>query len=219
MLIAVVEDNEGLANAISNVLTDNGHGVDVIHNGQEADQFLKRESVNLVILDLGLPGVEGLEILSNMRSRGDLTPVIILTAQSETKDAITGLNAGADDYLGKPFEIAELVARGAAMLRRSVKFEASEKIGEIDFARESRSLSVNDKPLDLPRKELAVFECLVNSKGRLVSKEALLSYVYGSGADGSAAAIEVYVSRLRSRVGPHGVSIKAARGVGYRLEC
>ncbi len=219
MLIAVVEDNEGLANAISDVLTDSGHGVDVIHDGHEADQFLRRESVNLVILDLGLPGMEGMEVLSNMRSRGDLTPVIILTAKSEASDAIAGLNAGADDYVGKPVEIAELVARVAAMLRRSVKFKDSEQIGKIEFERESRSLSVEGKPIDLPLKEFAVFECLVNSKGRLVSKDALLSYVYGSGADVSATAIEVYVSRLRSRLGQYGVSIKAARGIGYRLEC
>ncbi|WP_424975429.1 winged helix-turn-helix domain-containing protein [Dinoroseobacter sp. S124A] len=105
------------------------------------------------------------------------------------------------------------------MLRRSVKFTETERFGAIDFERESRSLSVAGTPLDLPRKELAVFECLANSKGRLVSKEALLSFVYGSGADVSASAIEVYVSRLRSRIGPHGVSIKAARGIGYRLEC
>ena len=219
MLIAVVEDNEGLAQAISDVLTDDGHGVDLIYDGHDADQFLKRESVNLVILDLGLPGVAGLEILSRMRSRGDSTPVIVLTAQSDTKDAIAGLNAGADDYIGKPVEIAELVARVGAMLRRSVKFTLAERIGDIDFERESRSLSVSGKPLDLPRKELAVFECLANSKGRLVSKEALLSFVYGSGADVSASAIEVYVSRLRNRIRAHGVSIKAARGVGYRLEC
>lgn len=219
MLIAVVEDNEGLAQAIADVLTDGGHGVDVIHNGHDADQFLSREDVNLVILGLGLPGIAGLEVLTRMRARGDSTPVIILTAQSDTKDAIAGLNAGADDYIGKPVEIAELVARVAAMLRRSVKFTETERFGAIDFERESRSLSVAGRPLDLPRKELAVFECLANSKGRLVSKEALLSFVYGSGADVSASAIEVYVSRLRSRIGPHGVSIKAARGIGYRLEC
>jgi len=146
MLIAVVEDNEGLANAISTVLTDAGHGVDVIHNGQEADEFLRHESVNLVILDLGLPGMEGLEVLSRMRSRGDLTPVIVLTAKKDPKDAIAGLNAGADDYVGKPVVIAELVARVAAMLRRSVKFQDSERIGEIDFERESRSLSVQGVP-------------------------------------------------------------------------
>lgn len=219
MLIAVVEDNEGLAQAISDVLTDSGHGVDVIHNGHDADQFLRTEKVNLVILDLGLPGIGGLEVLSRIRSRGDSTPVIILTAQSDSKDAIAGLNAGADDYIGKPVEIAELVARVGAMLRRSIKFTDRERIGEIEFVRESRSLSVAGTPLDLPRKELAVFECLANNKGRLVSKETLLSFVYGSGADVSASAIEVYVSRLRSRVGPYGVSIKAARGIGYRLEC
>ena len=219
MHIAVIEDNSGLAQAVSDVLKDHGHAVDVIHNGYDADEYLKAEAVNLVILDLGLPGVSGMEILRRMRGRGDSTPVIVLTAQSRTDDAVLGLNAGADDFIGKPFDTAELIARINAMLRRSIKFSEVEKVGNIDYARESRSLSVDGTPLDIPRKELTVFECLVSSKGRLVSKEALLTYVYGSGADKSGAAIEVYVSRLRRRLGPHGVTIKAARGIGYRLEC
>ncbi len=219
MLIAIVEDNRGLANAINDVLVDAGHGVDMFHNGDDADQYLESEEVNLVILDLGLPGMSGLELLKRMRARGDKTPVLVLTARKETKDTIDGLNAGADDYVGKPFEMDELVARVGALLRRSEKFVDVEQIGSIEFDRGSRSLNASGHPLDLPRKELAVFECLANSRGRLVSKEALLSFVYGSGSDVSETAIEVYVSRLRRRLEPHGVLIKAARGIGYRLEC
>ena len=219
MLIAIIEDNRGLAEAISDVLVDAGHGVDVFYNGYDADQYLAAEQVNLVILDLGLPGMAGMEILTRMRSRGDETPVLVLTARKETEYTIAGLNAGADDYVGKPFEMEELVARVGALLRRSDKFVDTEKFGEVEFERSSRSLSASGKPLDLPRKEVAVFECLACSKGRLVSKEALLNFVYGTGSDVSETAIEVYVSRLRRRLERHGVLIKAARGIGYRLEC
>ena len=219
MLIAIIEDNHGLAEAISDVLVDAGHGVDVFHNGYDADQYLGAEKINLVILDLGLPGMTGTELLTRMRARGDETPVLVLTARKDTKDTIAGLNAGADDYVSKPFEMDELVARVGALLRRSDKYVETEKFGEVEFERSSRSLNASGKPLDLPRKELAVFECLASSKGRLVSKESLLNFVYGTGTDVSETAIEVYVSRLRRRLERHGVQIKAARGIGYRLEC
>ena len=104
MLIAIAEDNRGLAEAISGVLVDEGHGVDVFHDGYDADSYLATANVNLVILDLGLPGMSGLELLQKMRNRGDNTPVLILTARKEVEDTVAGLNAGADDYVGNPLK-------------------------------------------------------------------------------------------------------------------
>jgi two-component system OmpR family response regulator len=219
MLIAVVEDNKGMAEAISTVLVDAGHGVDILNNGYDAEEYLKKSSANLVILDLGLPGKNGLDILRSLRASGDATPVLILTALSETEDTVVGLNAGADDYLGKPFEMSELLARVNALLRRNIPETLSEVYGGLEFDRQSRTLVADGQLLDVPRKELAVFECLASNSGRLVSKETLLNFVYGTGADTTEAAIEVYVSRLRKRIEPFGIKITAARGIGYRLEC
>lgn len=219
MLIALVEDNPGMADAISDVLVDAGHGVDVLTDGYEAEEYIKRMQANLVILDIGLPGMNGLEILRNMRARGDSTPVLILTAASDSIDTVRGLESGADDYVGKPFDMAVLVARIGALLRRNRPDSVTECYGQLEYDRGSRTLIGDGQLLEVPRKELAVFECLASQNGRLVSKDALLNFVYGTGAETTEAAIEVYISRLRKRVEKFGIKIVAARGIGYRMEC
>lgn len=219
MRIAVVEDNEALAHGIAFRLRDRGHSVDLLHDGAEADTFLAQEGADLVVLDLNLPHMDGIEVLRALRRRGDGTPVILLTARSETAERVAGLDAGADDYLTKPFEMDELEARLRAMARRkNLEFAARDTLGPLVFDRSGRQLLQDDQPLDIPRREIATLECLLERRGRLVSKSQLISHVYGIGSDADDSAIEPHVSRLRKRLEPFGIRIKTARGLGYMLE-
>lgn len=217
--IVVVEDNPSLANAIAYRLRDRGHAADVVADGAVADRFLAQEGADLVVLDINLPGLSGLEVLRAMRRRGDGTPVILLTARSDTRDRVTGLDAGADDYLVKPFAMDELEARIRALSRRkALDYGAREAIGALAFDRAARQVWAGDEALDIPRRELATFECLLERRGRLVPKSQLLDHVYGVGADAELSAIEPHVSRLRRRIAQYGVRIRTARGLGYMLE-
>ena len=218
MRITLVEDNVSLAKGIAYRLEDAGHAVDVLHDGQDAADFLVDDGSDLVILDINLPGVDGLSLLRALRLRADTRPVILLTARAQTEDRVIGLDAGADDYLIKPFEMAELEARVRALSRRrATPPRQMQQIGALQFDAGARQLFAGDSPLDLPRRELAVFEGLLGANGRLVSKAALLDSAYGVGADVEEQVIEVYISRLRQRVKPYGISIKAQRGLGYQL--
>ena len=219
MRIAVIEDNEALAQGIAHRLRDRGHAVDLLHDGEDADIFLRHEGADLIVLDCNLPGCDGLEVLSRLRRRGDGTPVILLTARAETSERVAGLDAGADDYLTKPFEMDELEARLRAMARRkNLEFAARDTLGPLAFDRTNRQLLEGEQPLAFPRKELATLECLLERRGRIVSKSQLITHVYGTGAAQEDSAIEPHVSRLRKRLEPFGIRIKAARGLGYMLE-
>lgn len=219
MRIAVVEDNTALAESIAYRLRQRGHSVDVLEDGTDADRFLAQDGADLVVLDINLPGMDGIEILRALRGRGDNTPVILLTARSETNERVAGLDAGADDYLTKPFEMDELEARLRALSRRKdLSFADVEKFGDLIFDRNSRQLMNGNQPIDVPRKEIATFECLLESRGRIVSKGQLTTHVYGTGADVDDSVIEPHVSRLRRRLAPFGLQIKTARGLGYMLE-
>lgn len=219
MRIAIIEDNETLAKAIAYRLRDRGHSADVLFDGDEADLFLAQDSADLVVLDINLPGKSGLEVLRAMRLRDDGTPVILLTARSELRDRVIGLDMGADDYLVKPFEMDELEARIRALSRRkNLDYGTREAIGGLEFDRASRQISADGVALEIPRRELAVLECLLERRGRIVSKTQLTDHVYGIGADVDDTAIEPHVSRLRKRLSQHGISIKTARGLGYMLE-
>ncbi len=201
MRFVVVEDNESLAKGIAYRLRDAGHAVDLIHHGLQADEFLARDDSEIVILDVNLPGLDG-----------------ISTARSETTDRIKGLDAGADDYLVKPFDMDELEARLRALARRRTQsLPPTQQIGGVTFDVEARQILIDGDSLDIPRREIAVFECLLAAKGRIVSKERLLERVYGTGTDVEETAIEVYISRLRRRLGNFGVGIRVQRGLGYQL--
>jgi len=218
MRITLVEDNVSLAKGIAYRLEDAGHSVDLLHNGDDAVDFLASEAPDLIILDINLPGTDGLTILEGLRARGDQRPVILLTARAETEERVIGLDAGADDYLIKPFEMVELEARVRALARRRERPQRQRTcIGRLQFDASARLLSADGQKVDLPRRELAVFECLLEAEGRLVSKQALLDYAYGVGADVEEQVIEVYISRIRSRLKPHGVAIKTQRGLGYQM--
>lgn len=218
MRITLVEDNVSLAKGITYRLEDAGHAVDTLHDGTAAQDFLAHDHADLVILDINLPGIDGLSLLSQMRGRGDARPVILLTARAETEDRVTGLDTGADDYLIKPFEMAELEARVRALLRRrAIPQQQLRAIGALQFDPASRQLFDGKTEIDLPRREMSVFECLLAADGRTVSKNAVLDHVYGVGADVEETVVEVYVSRLRSRLKDHGITIRTRRGLGYQM--
>ena len=219
MRIVIVEDNETLANAVAYRLRDRGHAAEVLTDGDEANLYLAQEGADLVVLDINLPGQSGLEILKSLRNRGDGVPVILLTARAETSDRVSGLDMGADDYLVKPFEMDELEARIRALSRRKdLDYGAKESIGGLEFDRAARQVSVQGEVMDIPRREIAVLECLLERRGRIVPKGQLTDYVYGVGADVEASAVEPHVSRLRKRLQDLGIRIKTARGLGYLLE-
>lgn len=218
MRIVLVEDNDSLAKGIAYRLQDLGHGVDLLSHGDEAEAFLRREPSDLLILDINLPGTDGLTILREMRARGDERPVIMLTARTETEHRVRGLDAGADDYLVKPFEMDELVARVRALTRRSPRpLRRLLVLGPISLDCDARQVSVGDAPLEMPRREVSLIERLLTAQGRAVSKQDLLDHIYGTGADVEEAAVEVHISRLRKRLKPHGLSIRVQRGIGYSL--
>ena len=218
MRIVLIEDNEALAKGISYRLRDLGHGVDHLAHGDMADPFLRQESWDLLILDISLPGVDGLTILRTLRARGDERPVLILTARTETVHRVQGLDAGADDYLVKPFEIDELVARVRALTRRGPRpLRRVLSLGPVNLDCDARQATIGDDPIALPRREVSLLEKLLTAQGRSVSKQDILDHVYGTGADVEEAAVEVHISRLRKRLKPHGLSIRVQRGIGYSL--
>lgn len=219
MRIVLVEDNERLAQGIENSLRDQGYAVDWIASGTAADQHLAQEGADILIIDVNLPGCSGFDVVRALRMRGDTNPVIMLTARSDLKDRVNGLDVGADDYLVKPFQMAELLARIRALSRRRSEIRtATHEIGRLRFDRTGRKVTGPDGPIDLPRRELALLECLADNRGRIVSKERIADSLYGVGSDMDSNAVELLISRLRRKLENTGVSIRTARGLGYLLD-
>ncbi|MDU8945431.1 response regulator transcription factor [Ovoidimarina sediminis] len=218
MRIILVEDNESLAKGISYRMADVGHAVDILHDGGAADEYLRTDGGDVVILDINLPGLDGLSILRNMRARGDERPVIMLTARSDTEERVAGLDMGADDYLVKPFEMEELEARLRALARRKPREIRNRlTLGPLALDLDARQVEVAGNPLALPRREISVLELLLAAQGRTVPKRDILDHTYGVGADVEESAVEVHVSRLRKRLRPFGLTIAVRRGLGYAL--
>jgi two-component system OmpR family response regulator len=219
MRIVLIEDNEMLARGVGNALRDLGHAVDWLADGAEGDAFLATQGGDLAIVDINLPGMSGVELVRALRRRRDSMPVIMLTARSETADRVGGLDAGADDYLVKPFAMAELAARVRALARRRGQLALEvEEIGDLRFERTTRRLTGPDGLIDLPRRELALFELLLECAGRVVPKDRIGEALYGTGSEIEPNAIELLVSRLRRKLGGSGVEIRTARGLGYMLD-
>ena len=219
MRIVIIEDNKPLASGIAHRLRDRGYGVDLLYDGSDADVFLSSEGADLIILDINLPGMDGLEVLRRVRQRNDPTPILMLTARTNTSDRVAGLDAGADDYLVKPFELDELEARVRALSRRrDIAQSAVKSIGNLEFDIGSRVLRGGGDVIDLRRRELAAFECLLERRGKLVPKSLLIDQMYGVGADLEDKVVEVPISRLRKKLVGYRVTIKAARGLGYLMD-
>ena len=218
MRIVLVEDNASLAAGICYRLQDAGHAVDVLDDGLAASTYLATDNADLVILDINLPGRDGLDLLKDMRQRGDARPVLLLTARAETVDRVKGLDAGADDYLVKPFEMVELEARIRALSRRKPQtFRKMLRLGSLELDLDARQALINDTTADIPRREISILEALMSAEGRTVAKLQLIEHTYGTGSDVEEAAIEAHISRLRKRLKPHGIAIQVARGLGYAI--
>jgi two-component system response regulator TctD len=220
MRLLLIEDSEPLSDLVAKGLANSGFDADKAVTAAEARAALTTMRYAAIILDLGLPDADGMTVLRELRARGDPTPVIILTARGRVEDRISGLQAGADDYLGKPFAIEELVARLQALLRRPGHLLGlSLQLGNVSFDTEGRQVTVGDLPRILSPRELAVLEILLRRAGRVVPKTLLEDQLYGLATDIGSNAVEVYVHRLRKQLVEAGadVEIHTIRGVGYLI--
>lgn len=217
MRILLVEDDELLGDGVRHGLIQYGYTVDWAKNGQTAQQAILSESFDIVILDIGLPGRSGLEVLKTIRSKNDKTPVILLTARVTVEDRIKGLDAGADDYIAKPFDFEELCARIRAMQRRSVsRAEPILSYGSITLDPASHSVFKDGELMNISRREYALLQKLLENVGRVISREQLTQTLYGWGDEVDSNALEVHIHNLRKKFGSN--FIRTIRGVGYMIE-
>ncbi len=221
MRLLLAEDEKELSKALCAVLKHNNYSVDPVYNGQDALDYGICENYDGIILDLMMPKLDGLTVLKRLRENGVSTPVIILTAKSEIEDRITGLDAGADDYLTKPFAMGELLARLRALTRRKSEFLPNvTSFGNISLNRENFELSVGDDSVRLGNKEFQMLEMLMSNPGRLISTEQFMERIWGYETEAEINVVWVYISYLRKKLAnlKANVEIKAVRGVGYTLE-
>lgn len=220
MRLLIVEDNEELAELLAKGLEAAGYETDVLSTVEQARAVLNVTFYAALILDLGLPDGDGLELLREIRERNNPVPVLVLTARGGLHDRVHGLRSGADDYLVKPFALEELIARLEAQLRRPGQLLGSRlRVANLEFDTQSRQASIDDKPQILSARETAVLELLMRSKGRVVSKKQVEDHIFGHSGDVASNAIEVYVHRLRKQLADRGakVQVHTIRGVGYLL--
>ncbi|HUG24468.1 response regulator [Piscinibacter sp.] len=219
MRILLIEDQAGLVQTLTQSLVALGIAVESRSDGLLADEALQHHAYDAVVLDLALPRLHGLEVLRRLRGRGDTVPVLILTASGDTHDRVQGLNAGADDYLPKPFDLSELEARLRALYRRRLGAAGSVlRVGSLALDTVSRRFAVGEHHLDLPPREHGLLEALIAQAGRPVSKFALSQRLCSANEVLSHDALEVYVHRLRRRLEGSGAAIHTLRGLGYVLE-
>jgi DNA-binding response OmpR family regulator len=220
MRLLLVEDDLELADGLMSTLEQSSYAVDVVHRGHEALAACDAATYQLVILDLGLPDLDGVEVLRRLRRSGATMPVLILTARDDLEQRVLGLDSGGDDYLSKPFDVAELEARIRALLRRGDPTGTTLSIGNIAFEPTSKRLTVRGVELELTARECAVMELLLRKAGRIVSKKHLFESLYNWDNEASLSTVEVFVSRLRRKLASAGadVGIRVFRGMGYRLQ-
>ncbi|GLS14062.1 MULTISPECIES: response regulator [Hydrogenophaga] len=219
MRLLLVEDDVMVASGIKLGLCDAGYTVDWVGSGERAEQALDRESFDLAIVDIGLPGIDGLELTRRLRERGLSMPVLILTARDALHDRVQGLDLGADDYMVKPFELPELLARLRALLRRSqAATSAVLSFGALEMDTAHRRVTLAGQVMDIGPREWTVLEYLLMQAPKPAAKDKLLAALTGWDKEITPNAIEVYVSRLRGKLEPAGILLRAIRGFGYRLE-
>jgi DNA-binding response OmpR family regulator len=226
MRILLVEDDAVLLEMMRRSLQDAGHRVDAATTLAQADHFWRVQPFDAVLLDLNLPVSDGahaalgngLSVLRAARARGDRTPVLVLTARNRTEERIAGLDAGADDYLGKPFELAEVEARLRALVRRTQGTDDHFQIGSLALDRKARRFSLSTTVLDLPAREFEVLWELMTPPGRVISKQALSDKLSDFDEALGGNALEAFISRLRKKLAGSGASIRTLRGLGYVLE-
>ena len=220
MRLLLVEDNERFAVLLRRGLAAKGFVVDLLPTAEQAIAALRANRFEIVVLDLGLPDADGLDVLGDMRHREDATPVLILTARGSLEDRVVGLQNGADDYLVKPFALEELVARLQALLRRPGNLlGVTLKLGNLSLDTVARQVFVGDQPMLLSPRELAVLEQLLRRSGRVVAKNLLADNLYGLAQEVGSNAVEVHVHRLRKHLAEvdAAVQIHTLRGIGYLI--
>ena len=219
MRVLLVEDDALLADGMIRSLKQADYTVDWTADGEEAESTLRVLEFDLVILDLTLPKLDGLEILRVLRQRKVPVPVLIVTARSDVDNRIKGLDLGADDYLTKPFEMGEFDARVRALLRRSRADGLNAlSCGALTLDMAARRAYLDDRPLDLPRREFHVLEVLMSRHGRIVSKDQIIDSISDFNNDLNPSTVEIYIHRIRKKLETTDVSIRTVRGVGYILE-
>ena len=221
MKILLVEDTPDLAEAIIERLHADSHAVDWLTNGEEANNLLSFQHYSLIILDLGLPKLDGMSVLKQLRQRKDKTPVLILTARSGIEDRVNALDLGADDYLVKPVDLRELSARCRALIRRNTGEVASlVNYGNLSFDRAAAKVHVDGAEIDLPRRELGILDLLLSHQGGTLSKGQIADQLCSLDETSelpSDNAIELYIARLRKKLSDSSVRIKTLRGIGYMI--
>ncbi len=219
MNLLLAEDDAILADALSAQLRRAGFDVEHAPNGAVAEYLLLKQPFDLAILDLGLPMVDGLTVLRRVREARRTLPVLVLTALDSLDDRVAGLNAGADDYLTKPFDFPELEARLHALMRRSRPVSSATELGSLRFDRDTRRATVRGEPLELSPREWMLLELLLSQRDRVVTKDQIgEAWALDRTETGAPSSIEVYIHRLRRKLEQSGLSIRTVRGLGYLLE-
>ncbi|CDH20304.1 transcriptional regulator TctD [Xenorhabdus bovienii] len=218
MRLLLVEDHPDLSHWLQKALSSSGFAVDIAEDGIAADQLLLTENYTLLILDVALPRLDGISLLSRLRKRGQNLPVLLLTAKVDVADRVKGLNSGADDYLTKPFDFEELEARIRALLRRGVGSPLGvQQFGSLAYE-DAGYFLLDNQPLALTPREFSVLTTLFHRRGRPVSKQQLFEQVFSLSDEANPQSIELYVHRLRKKLLNSNIGICTLRGLGYRLE-
>lgn len=218
MRVLLAEDNRQISQYLIEALRESGYAVDHVNNGADADAALFSQHYSLLILDLGLPRLSGMDVLKRLRARKTATPVLVLTAKDSVEDRVCGLDAGADDYLTKPFALSELLARARALSRRGTGNPSRIEIGNLSFDQSERIVRIKETIVKLSPRELALIELLLLRTGGPVKKDQLIDALCSWGDDVSSNVVDVYFHRLRKKLEPSDVRIVTIRGSGYCLE-
>lgn len=219
MRILVVEDDMVLAAALTRALNQSAYAVDVVDNGDDANRAIGPDTYDLVVLDLSLPKVDGLDVLRRLRARRSRVPVLVLSARDTLEDRVKGLDLGADDYLTKPFDLPEFEARVRVLIRRGQHHASNDlRHGKLRFDLAGRRVFWDGEPVEFSARELAVVEMLLSRQGRVVTKEQMVDRLFGWGEDVASNTIEVSVHRVRKKLEPFGIEIRTVRGMGYLIE-
>lgn len=219
MNVLIVEDDESVARFLNQAMSEAGFVPKSTGNGLQAIEIARSESFDLFLLDVMLPGIDGFEIVRRLRSAGIQTPVLMLTAKDMTEDKVTGLDSGADDYLAKPFQVSELLARVRALLRRGVASPGTLKVGNLSLDPMTRKVVSDERLVYLSATEYSLLEYLMRNAGRVLTRSMLLQHVWNYDFDGNDNVLDVYISYLRKKL-DRGVSpsiIQTVRGIGYRM--
>jgi len=217
--LLLVEDNQALAASVAKTFRTKGYAVDAVATADDAGSALRMQPYDLLILDLGLPDGDGLDVLRRLRHGKSRLPVLVVTARASLQNRVAGLNLGADDYLVKPFALEELEARAGALIRRGTGGSGAVlSHGRLTLDTAGRIAAVDGVPIDLPRRELCLLELLLLRSGQVVEKHVLLEKLFSYDEEAGVNAIEIYVHRLRKKLEPAGVRVRTVRGLGYLLE-